>query len=202
MTAVIASTLTNMAVFLPIANMSGMVGQMFKEFALTVVYATFFSLLMSFTLTPMLASLIIPEHDAKKHPIGKRMEAMFRSWEKGYRKILTWLLESKLLTSEADEIIESSPALMVKMLRLAGHRGMRFEAEEFSISSVLDEIPPEVVREAVLSVKVFDEAGEEKQCISRRQLVVHSFAVACCARDIAEMAGGQVNPGLACYHCQ
>jgi hydrophobic/amphiphilic exporter-1 (mainly G- bacteria), HAE1 family len=95
-TAVVASTLTNIAVFLPIANMGGMVGQMFKEFALTVVFATMFSLLMSFTLTPMLASLIIPEHDAKKHRIGLKMEAMFRSWENGYRKTLAWLLGSKL----------------------------------------------------------------------------------------------------------
>lgn len=94
--AVVASTLTNIAVFLPIANMSGMVGQMFKEFALTVVYATLFSLLMSFTLTPMLASLIIPEHDTKKHRIGKKMEAMFDSWEKGYQKLLAGLLTNKL----------------------------------------------------------------------------------------------------------
>ncbi|MCP5107934.1 MAG: efflux RND transporter permease subunit [bacterium] len=41
---------------LPIASMSSLVGQFFKEFALTVTFATIFSLLVSFTLTPMLAS--------------------------------------------------------------------------------------------------------------------------------------------------
>ncbi len=94
--AVIASTMTNIAVFLPIANMGSIVGMMFKEFALTVVYATIFSLLMSFTLTPMLASLIIPEHDTKKHPIGKRMNAMFTAWEDWYKRLLSWIIKNKM----------------------------------------------------------------------------------------------------------
>jgi HAE1 family hydrophobic/amphiphilic exporter-1 len=93
--AVVASTLTNIVVFLPIANMSSMMGQFFKEFALTVVYATIFSLIMSFTLTPMMASLIIPEHDTKKHPLGKKLEAMFRYWEVFYQKVLRWILKNK-----------------------------------------------------------------------------------------------------------
>ncbi|MEJ2617998.1 MAG: efflux RND transporter permease subunit, partial [Ignavibacteriaceae bacterium] len=59
--AVLASTLTNLVVFLPIANMSSLVGQWLKELALAAVFATIFSLIMSFTLTPMLASLILPE---------------------------------------------------------------------------------------------------------------------------------------------
>lgn len=53
-TAVIASTLTNVVVFTPIAFMSGLVGQFFKQFGLTVTFATLFSLLVSFTLTPMM----------------------------------------------------------------------------------------------------------------------------------------------------
>jgi HAE1 family hydrophobic/amphiphilic exporter-1 len=93
--AVIASTMTNIAVFLPIANMGGMMGMFFQEFALTVVFATVFSLLMSFTLTPMMASLIIPEKDTKKHAIGQRLETLFHSWETAYQKALTWLLRNK-----------------------------------------------------------------------------------------------------------
>ena len=49
--AVIASTMTNVVVFLPIASMTSLMGQFFKEFALTVTYATLFSLLVSFTLS-------------------------------------------------------------------------------------------------------------------------------------------------------
>jgi HAE1 family hydrophobic/amphiphilic exporter-1 len=54
--AVAASTLTNIVVFAPIAFMSGIVGRIFKEFGLTVTFATLFSLLVSFTLVPILAS--------------------------------------------------------------------------------------------------------------------------------------------------
>jgi len=54
--AVAASILTNIVVFLPIALMSGIVGQFFKEFGLTVTFATLFSLLISFTMVPMMAS--------------------------------------------------------------------------------------------------------------------------------------------------
>ncbi|MFQ6090681.1 MAG: efflux RND transporter permease subunit, partial [Candidatus Bipolaricaulia bacterium] len=54
--AVVASTLTNVVVFTPIAFMSGIVGRFFYQFGLTVVFATIFSLVVSFTLTPLLAS--------------------------------------------------------------------------------------------------------------------------------------------------
>lgn len=94
--AIIASTLTNIVVFLPIAAMSSLVGQFFKEFALTVTYATIFSLINSFTLTPMLASLILPDTDSKKHPLGKKLEAMFHSWEAKYKYWLEIILVNKL----------------------------------------------------------------------------------------------------------
>lgn len=57
--AVLASAGTNLVVFTPIAFMGGMVGQFFKQFGLTVVFATIFSVIASFTLTPMLCSLLL-----------------------------------------------------------------------------------------------------------------------------------------------
>ena len=54
--AAIAITMVDMVVFLPIAFMGGIVGQFFRQFGVTVAVATAFSLFMSFTLTPMLAS--------------------------------------------------------------------------------------------------------------------------------------------------
>lgn len=94
--AVIASTMTNIVVFLPIAAMASMVGQFFKEFALTVTYATVFSIIASFTVTPMLAALILPEKDVKKHPIGQKLEHMFTAWEDWYRKVLSYILVNRL----------------------------------------------------------------------------------------------------------
>ncbi len=54
--AAVAITLCDVVVFLPIAFMSSLTGQFFKQFGLTIVFASLFSLFISFTLTPMLAS--------------------------------------------------------------------------------------------------------------------------------------------------
>ncbi len=65
--AAVAITLCDVVVFLPIAFMSSLTGQFFKQFGLTIVFASLFSLFISFTLTPMLASrffkngLVIPD---------------------------------------------------------------------------------------------------------------------------------------------
>ena len=92
---VIGSTLTNIFVFTPIAFMTGIVGSFFVEFGLTVVFATFFSLWMSFTLTPMLAAYLLKPKDPNETP-----NAFFRLWntgmtrlENGYARILTWSLK-------------------------------------------------------------------------------------------------------------
>jgi HAE1 family hydrophobic/amphiphilic exporter-1 len=92
--AVMASTLTNIVVFVPLAMMNTMIGQFLREFALTVTFATIFSLIISFTLTPMLASLLIPEKQ-RKNKIGEAAERMFHRWESNYRKALASVLKTK-----------------------------------------------------------------------------------------------------------
>jgi HAE1 family hydrophobic/amphiphilic exporter-1 len=57
--AVLGSVLTNLVVFVPVAFMRGLMGRFFFQFGLTVVYATIFSLLISFTLTPMMAAIFL-----------------------------------------------------------------------------------------------------------------------------------------------
>jgi len=64
--AAIAITLVDVVVYLPIAFMRGIVGRFFFSFGLTVASATMFSLLVSFTLTPMLASLWFKQERKKK----------------------------------------------------------------------------------------------------------------------------------------
>lgn len=63
--AVGASTLTNIVVFTPIAYMQGIIGRIFFQFGMTVVFATLISLLTSFTITPMLASILLKGKDEK-----------------------------------------------------------------------------------------------------------------------------------------
>jgi len=61
--AVMATTFAIVAIFLPVAFMKGLIGRFFLQFALTVVFAVLVSLLVSFTLTPMLASIFLKPHN-------------------------------------------------------------------------------------------------------------------------------------------
>lgn len=95
--AVLASTLTNLVVFLPIANMSSLVGQWLVELALAAVFATIFSLIMSFTLTPLLASIILPA-ETKKGKFASSMDKMEAKFTKIYQNILLVILKSKRIS--------------------------------------------------------------------------------------------------------
>lgn len=92
---VIASILTNIVVFLPIGSMSGMAGLIFKDFALTVVAATVFSLLASFTVTPMLAALILPEKRRQVGRFGRAFDRLFETFSTAYGRVLKVILATK-----------------------------------------------------------------------------------------------------------
>ena len=94
--AAIAITLVDVVVYMPVAFMQGNIGQLFKEFGITIAAATLFSLFIAFTLTPMLASRWLKEHDAEAHdraglwpasPAGGRPGST--GWPARYRGLLT-----------------------------------------------------------------------------------------------------------------
>ncbi len=88
--AAIAITLCDVVVFAPVAFMGDLVGQFFRQFGLTVVFASLFSLLVSFTLTPAMASRFLEDEDGKVagKPRG-RFEAFFETRIiGGYRRLL------------------------------------------------------------------------------------------------------------------
>ncbi len=95
--AVVAATLTNVVVFLPIANMSSIVGMFMKELALAAAFSTLFSLLFSFTLTPMLASLMIKK-EGGGGKLAKKADAFYAKWDNFYRKLLTLSLKNKFVS--------------------------------------------------------------------------------------------------------
>ncbi len=92
--AVIAATLTNVVVFLPIASMHSMVGMFMKELAYAAAFSTIFSLLISFTLTPMLASLFIRK-DGKVGKLTRSVDAFYKKWDDFYRRLLAKSLKNK-----------------------------------------------------------------------------------------------------------
>ncbi|MGA2641469.1 MAG: efflux RND transporter permease subunit [Spirochaetia bacterium] len=100
--AAVAITLCDVVVFAPIAFMTDIVGQFFREFGLTVVCATLLSLLVSFTVTPMMASRLL---GAKRTRAGEaapeeksvgRFGRFFEIGIKGnYRRFLLWSLDHR-----------------------------------------------------------------------------------------------------------
>ena len=114
--AAIAITLCDVVVYLPIAFMSSMTGQFFKQFGLTIVFASLFSLFISFTLTPMLASRFFRNGLPQSH---SRLFAAMDRWEDGiqglYGKALHWSFGNKKKLFGA---VALSLALFVAMVPL------------------------------------------------------------------------------------
>ena len=82
--AVSASALTNVVVFVPIATMSSIVGMLVGPFAGVMVIATLASLFVSFTLTPILASLLLKPETGAENSFWDRF---FRFWNVGYDRL-------------------------------------------------------------------------------------------------------------------
>ena len=92
--AVIATTATLMAVFVPLAFMPGNTGKLFREFAITLAASIFFSGVVARTLTPMLCSkLMVPAHGR----IQLLTEPVFTRMNDGYRWLLTRALRAPLI---------------------------------------------------------------------------------------------------------
>lgn len=106
--AAIAITLCDVVVYLPIAFMSSMTGQFFRQFGLTIVFASLFSLFISFTLTPMLASRFFKK--GLTVPDTKLWRAVDK-WERGvqdfYGEALHWSFfhKKKLLAGTALSLV-------------------------------------------------------------------------------------------------
>ncbi|MBI3977359.1 MAG: efflux RND transporter permease subunit [Chloroflexi bacterium] len=93
--AAVAITLVDVIVYAPVAFLTGIVGQFFREFGLTIVVATLFSLAVSFTLTPMLCSRWLRLHGEERSPLAflwRRWDAGYEAVVRGYRRALGWSL--------------------------------------------------------------------------------------------------------------
>jgi HAE1 family hydrophobic/amphiphilic exporter-1 len=164
--AAVVITLVDVVVFVPVAFMGGIVGQFFRSFGITVAVATLFSLLVSFTLAPLLA--------ARWYRGGEKMEAhgggrgvfgainrFYGRLEEGYRRALGWALRHRgtviflgnlalvlvILwmaaagsgTRMAPVAVGLSVAMLVGAALVAlthGIRRRRFEAEPFVVAGI------------------------------------------------------------------
>ena len=131
--AVMATTFAIVGIFLPVAFMKGIIGRFFLQFALTVVFAVLVSLLVSFTLTPMMASIFLKsKKDSTKNPLipaakgnfisrlafwnqaGDFLEKYYKKLEGGYRDVLEFSLKYRKLILIGAMVIFFLSILLVK----------------------------------------------------------------------------------------
>jgi len=117
--AVIATSLAIVAVFVPVAFMTGMVGRFFYEFGLTVTFAVVVSTFIAVTLSPMLCSRVLKV--SKRHgTFFNLLERLFRALEAGYRVTLRAALSCRAL------VLVGAVALFVGSLFISGFLGQEF----------------------------------------------------------------------------
>jgi multidrug efflux pump len=97
---VISLTMSLIAVFIPLLFMTGLVGRMFREFALTLTIAVVTSMVVSLTLTPMLCSrlLRVAHEGARANALARGFNALVDATVEFYRRSLEWVLRHQTLT--------------------------------------------------------------------------------------------------------
>ena len=102
--AVLATTLSIVAVFLPVAFMDGIIGKFFLQFGITVSVSVLISLFVAFTLDPMMSSVWYDpsaEPDVKRGFLGRQVQKFgdfFDRMAEGYRTVLRWGLRHRITT--------------------------------------------------------------------------------------------------------
>ncbi|MBK5960155.1 acriflavine resistance protein B [Rhodoplanes elegans] len=97
---VISLTVSLIAVFIPLLFMTGIVGRMFREFALTLTIAVVVSAVVSLTLTPMMCARLLRRSDTGTGGgvVGRAFNRVVEASIEGYRRSLDWVLERQVAT--------------------------------------------------------------------------------------------------------
>ncbi len=172
--AVMATTFTIVAVFVPVAFMGGIVGQFFRQFGLTVAAAVLVSLFVSFTLDPMMSARVMkaiqPGHheELKRHRFFGPVVRSYDRLDELYRSLLAWALRHKAT------VVMTALALFAGTLGLVPFMGKEFmtpeDRGEFKVEL---EMPPDTSF-AAMSRTV---ARVEKLVRSANQNVLSIFSV-------------------------
>lgn len=99
--AIVSSTLTTVAVFVPLVFLSGMTGMTFKELSYVVTFSLMASLLVALTLIPVLCSkyLRVRPPDEKAHPLlnkaAQKSGKIFEAMDENYQRVLHWALSNR-----------------------------------------------------------------------------------------------------------
>src|SRR5271170_7240146 len=96
---VLTISISLIAVFIPLLAMGGIVGRLFREFAVTLSTAILVSMVISLTTTPMMCAYLLRDERSKKHGrLYTSSEKVFEWLLTGYRHTLHWVLDNSVLT--------------------------------------------------------------------------------------------------------
>jgi HAE1 family hydrophobic/amphiphilic exporter-1 len=166
--AIIASTMTTLAIFVPLVFVRGMAGVMFKQLALVVSFALLCSLVVAMTLIPMLSSrLLRTSNTGEGRGLGGRIfsftAAGFAHLEGGYKSLLHFCLNHRLLVIVLAVVLLGSSLMLVPLvgteLMPAADEGevrVEVEMEVGTRTGVADAMMHKV--EAIVADEVGDEA--------------------------------------------
>jgi multidrug efflux pump subunit AcrB len=129
--AVIATTFTIIAVFVPVSFMPGIPGQYFEQFGLTVAFSVFFSLLVARLITPMMAAYLMRASDA--HDEGESEGAIMRA----YTGLISHTLRWRYTT-----LLAAFVSLAVAIFFMAQIPGSFLPPDDVSRISISVELPP------------------------------------------------------------
>jgi HAE1 family hydrophobic/amphiphilic exporter-1 len=133
--AVLAVTMSVVAVFVPVAFMEGMMGRFFYQFGVTVAVAVLISYGVSMTLTPMFSARVLREHESHGRIFGA-IEGVLSAVERTYRRALSWVLDHRLWTMAGATLI------LIVTIVLASHLKATFiPQQDMSMARVTLELP-------------------------------------------------------------
>jgi len=114
--AVLATTLSLVAIFVPVGFMGGIVGRFMKSFGLTMAFAILVSLIVSFTLTPMLSArwLKVKDKDGNKPAFVERLEGLPRR-RRFYTRLLEWSMAHRAIVAGIALLVLASSVPLFKM---------------------------------------------------------------------------------------
>lgn len=137
-------TLVDVVVFIPLALSTGLIGNILREFSLVIVFSTLMSLMVAFTLTPMLASRWGKLEHLTKNTFWGRINLGFESILDGIRDlyvhVLKWSLHHKLITAAIITTLFISTVIVIPMNGLIGATFMQ-PADRAELSMQIDLSP-------------------------------------------------------------
>ncbi|WP_114800365.1 efflux RND transporter permease subunit [Moraxella canis] len=176
--AVVATTFTLIAVFLPTAFMSGVVGQFFSQFGWTAVISIFMSLLVARLLTPMMAAYMLRPSKHTEKPAGKLMT--------NYLKVVAWTLKHRAMT------VLMAVGFFVGSLMLAGLLPSAFiPPDEMNQTQVTIELTPDATIDDTLRISQL--AAQKVQAIDGVESVLMAVGAEQNTGDPSSMRGASVN---------